>query len=295
MRSMTAYGRSVGQDGGKSYSCEIKSVNNRFLDVSVKLPRQYSFLEERVLAYIKSRISRGKVDVGISIEAKESKNVTVSLDKAYTDSYIAALKELKDGYGLYAPDGIPFTLVASNPNVFVTDKPSEDEEQDWAELLPFLTEAVDNYDRARVAEGERLKADLLSKRDNLKRITGIIKEKSEANSVGYKAKLEERLRKTLSDLDMTFSSDRILTEVAIFADKIAVDEELTRLGSHFVAFEDALNSDEPAGRKLDFLVQEMNREVNTTGSKSCDAEIAALVVEAKCEIEKIREQIQNLE
>lgn len=294
MKSMTAFGRATGCAGGKNYVCEIKSVNNRYFDLTVKLPRNYTFLEERVTAFIKGKnISRGKIDVYIGIEAAGSRGVTVALDQVYAESYINALKTLKKKFSLSGK--VTLELASKGDGMFIPYKPEEDTEADWQALIQFLNEALDRFNATRNAEGERLKADLLQKKDNLMSIVSEIKEKSEKNAVLYKGRLEERLRKTLGELDLTFSSDRILTEVAIFTDKIAVDEEMVRLDSHFKAFDETLSSEEPVGRKLDFLVQEMNREINTTGSKSCDAEIAALVVSAKCELEKVREQIQNLE
>ena len=174
-------------------------------------------------------------------------------------------------------------------------KPEEDADRDWAALLPVLTEAMSRFQAAREAEGARLREDLLAKRRHLADLAERIGALSAANAASYRERLETRLRQTLADLHMEFDDQRILTECAIFADKIAVDEELVRLNSHFQAFDEAMDSDGPVGRRLDFLLQEMNREVNTTGSKSNDSEIASLVVDAKCELEKIREQIQNLE
>ena len=254
-KSMTAFGRATGSAGGKNYTVEIKSVNNRYLDCSVRLPRAYGFLEEKILGFIKGRgITRGKLDVYVGIEVTGSEGATVELDSAYAEAYVKALRKLRDISGL--TDDISVMTVAQNRDLFIVKKPEEDAERDWAELLPVL---------------------------------------SEANTRNYREKLIARLKQTLDGLDIEFDGSRILTECAIFADRTAVDEELVRLKSHFDAFDAAMNSSEPVGRRLDFLLQEMNREVNTTGSKSNDAEIAALVVDAKCALEKIREQIQNLE
>ncbi len=294
MRSMTAFGRATGQTGGRFYVCEIKSVNNRFLDVTVKLPRSYSFLEERVTALVKERgISRGKVDVFIGIEAAGSRGVTVGLDTLYADSYIAALRELKEKYSL--PGKITLELAARGDEMFIASKPEEDAEADWQGLLPYLNLALESFEQSRTAEGERLRDDLAAKKENLRSIVSDVKEKSAINAKGYRAALEEKLRKTLDEVGVTFSSDRILTEVAIYVDKTAVDEETVRLDSHFKAFDDALNSPEPVGRRLDFLVQEMNREVNTTASKANNVCAAKIAVEMKSEIEKLREQVQNVE
>ncbi len=294
LKSMTAFGRATGSSGGKNFVCEIKSVNNRYLDCSVKLPRAYGFLEEKIISFIKeSGISRGKLDVYVGIEVTESEGSSVQLDSAYAEAYIKALRELRDRFGLC--DDISTMSVAQNRDMFIVTKPVEDTEKDWESLLPTLRAALDSYNASREREGMNLRSDLMKKKENLVLISQRITEISEHNIGSYREKLEERLRHTLDGLDIEFDGARILTECAIFADKIAVDEETVRLKSHFAAFDEAMNSSEPVGRRLDFLLQEMNREVNTTGSKSNDAQIAALVVEAKCELEKIREQIQNLE
>ena len=219
--------------------------------------------------------------------------MTVELDTAYAAGYLAALKRLRDEYAL--PDDITTMTVAANRDLFLVKKPAEDADRDWEELRPVLAEALANYNTARETEGANLRADLLAKRYHLETLAEEIARRSEENIAAYRGRLEARLRQQLADLDMVFDAQRILTECAIFADKIAVDEELVRLKSHFAAFDEAMDSDGPVGRRLDFLLQEMNREVNTTGSKSNDSAIAALVVDAKCELEKIREQIQNLE
>ena len=294
IKSMTAFGRAVGQAEGKQFVCEIRSVNNRYLDCTVKLPRSYGFLEEKVLAFVRGAgISRGKVEVYIGIEVTESIGVTVDLDEGYAKGYLAALRRLRDEFGL--ADDISTMSVAANRDLFVVKKPVEDADRDWEALLPTLTEAMKAYNAAREAEGANLRADLLAKRQHLEGLTDKIAVLSEKNVAGYRARLEARLRQQLADMDIVFDGQRILTECAVFADKIAVDEEMVRLKSHYAAFDEAMNADQPVGRRLDFLLQEMNREVNTTGSKSGDSEIAALVVDAKCELEKIREQIQNLE
>jgi len=294
IKSMTAFGRAVGSGSGKNFVCEIRSVNNRNLDCSVKLPRSYGFLEEKVIAFIRgSGITRGKVEVYIGIEVTETVGAEVELDRGYAAGYIAALKTLRDEFGLV--DDISTMSVAANRDLFLVKKPAEDADRDWEELLPVLSEALAAYNRARETEGANLRRDLLAKRHHLEELADRIGVLSADNTAGYRTRLETRLRQTLETLNMEFDSQRILTECAIFADKIAVDEELVRLKSHFSAFDEAMDSDQPVGRRLDFLLQEMNREVNTTGSKSNDSTIAALVVDAKCELEKIREQIQNLE
>ncbi|MDD6799833.1 MAG: YicC family protein [Firmicutes bacterium] len=294
IRSMTAYGRATGSAGGKEYTVELKSVNNRFFDCSVKIPRQYGFLEEKIKAFIQqSGISRGKLDVFIGIDIVETEGVIINLDEEYASSYISALKRLSERFGLI--NDITTMRVAQNRDIFTMKKPEEDMERDWEELRPILEEAIGAYNAAREREGANLKNDMTEKLAVISEKLEKIKEKSEINKKSYEEKLENRLRAVLDGLDIELDAGRILTECAIFADKIAVDEETVRLESHFGAFFEALSSDEPVGRRIDFLLQEMNREVNTIGSKSVDSDIAKLVVDCKCELEKIREQIQNVE
>jgi TIGR00255 family protein len=293
-KSMTAYGRATGSGGGKDFQVEIKSVNNRYFDCTVKAPRAYGFLEERVKARLQSAgVTRGKIDVYVGIDVVETLGLEMKLDSAYAASYIASLRRLRDEFGL--ADDISVMTVAQNRDIFSVRKPDEDMERDWQELLPILDEAISVYNTARLTEGENLRRDMEAKLRHIAELAARIGEKSAENAASYRVKLEDRLRRTLDDLGVKVDDARILTECAIFADKIAVDEELVRLGSHFSAFSEAMAADGQTGRKLDFLMQELNREVNTIGSKSCDAEIAQLVVDCKCELEKIREQVQNIE
>ena len=294
MKSMTAYGRSVLQTEAKSITVEIKSVNNRLFDCNIKLPRVYSPLEDRVRGLIQSKgPSRGKVDVFIMLNVKSSEGVLVSLDRGYAESYVNALRELRDEFGL--KDDISVMTVAQNRDVFTTEVPAGDTEKDWEELSPVIEEALAAYNAMRAAEGERLCRDLVEKKKNLAAMAAKVKTLSEKSISEYRDKLEARLRRTLGDLDIVIDEARILTECAVFADKVAVDEELVRLDSHFAEFDKMTASDEPVGRKIDFLLQEMNRETNTIGSKCSDSEIAHTVVDMKAELEKIREQIQNIE
>ncbi len=292
-KSMTAYGRSTGMSGGKSVTVEIKSVNSRFFDPTIKITRNYSFLEEKVKSYLQSKISRGKVDVWIGIEVLDTAGCRISLDRGYAESYIGALEELRDTFSL--KDDITVMRVAANRDLFVISQPEEDIELIWQEVLPFLDEALDAFSKSRAQEGENLANDLLKKKKNIESIVSEIAKRSEECVASYREKLEARIRKILEHYEVSVDENRLLTETAIFADKIAIDEELVRLKSHFEAFDRIFTSDEPVGRKLDFLVQEMNRETNTIGSKCSDSEIAHRVVDIKCELEKIREQIQNLE
>ena len=294
MKSMTAFGRSKQTVGGKDITAEIRSVNNRYFDCNTRLPRAYSYLEEKIKPYLQSRgISRGKVDVSISIEVVETEDVEVALDTAYAKGYIHALRCLKDEFGLV--DDISVMSVARNPEIFNVRKPEEDMESDWADVRCVLSVAVDAFLAGRAAEGANIEKDLRNKINSICKITEKIESLSEKNIKGYHEKLRERLTQILADNKITADENRILTECAIFADRVAIDEELVRLHSHFSAFDNILTLDEPTGRKLDFLIQEMNREINTIGSKCSDSEIAHLVVDVKTELEKIREQIQNIE
>lgn len=295
-KSMTAFGRSrrTSSDGALDITAEIKSVNSRYLDCSVKLSRAYSCLEDKVKSYLTSSgISRGKVEVYIGVDVLEKRGDTVVLDKAAAESYINALKELRDEFSL--PDDITTMKVAENRDIFTTKRADEDLDSDWEEIKSVLAEAVDGFIAMRAAEGERLCTDVMKKAETIKASAAKIKELSENDIKSYPAKLEQRIKQLLSDFDVETTEQRILTEAAIFADKAAIDEELVRLDSHFKALDEIVHSDETAGRKLDFLVQEINREINTIASKAGNSEIAHLVVEMKTELEKIREQIQNIE
>ena len=294
IRSMTAFGRAVLQGERFDLTAELRSVNNRYFECSVRLPRAFSGLEERVKPYLQSLgISRGKVELNVTA-AKNEATAALPINETALRAYLDALYRLRDEYGLR--DDISVMRVASNPAVFA---PEQDEKTDmdalWEELRPVIAAAAERFLAGRDAEGNRLAADLRAKLAHLRELTERIESLSEGNIRAYRQKLEERLRVVLEERAVTVDESRILTECAIFADKLAIDEEMVRLRSHFALFEEILDGNEPAGRKLDFLLQEMNREINTTGSKSCDSTIAHLVVDAKNELEKIREQVQNLE
>lgn len=292
LRSMTAYGRCELTVDEKDIIVEIKSVNNRFLDASIRIPRNYSYLEDRVKRELTLRgISRGKIEINISISS--SANVSISIDSAYAKGYIDALRSLRDEFSL--ADDISVMTVARNQEIFKLKRPEVDEDAEWSALYKVLSPALDGFISMREKEGENLAADIKDKIDLLREYAKKVSAMSEADIKGYREKLEARLRQVLADNRVTADENRILTECAIFADKVAVDEELVRLESHFKAFLEFLNSKEPVGRKLDFLLQEMNRETNTIGSKCSDSDIARVVVEMKSELEKIREQIQNIE
>ena len=294
IKSMTSFGRARSTVGGKDITVELKSVNNRFFDCSVKLPRAFSYLEERIKPYLQSKsISRGKVDVFITINVIDTPDVSFDVDEGYARAYIDALRKLGDTFGLR--DDVSIMSVARNPDIFVVKKSEEDADKDWADLCTVLDEAIERFLAARLREGENIKKDLLGKIEAIRERVNTIESISLTDTVSYREKLETRLRDMLSDNRIVFDENRILTECAIFADKVAIDEELVRLRSHFEGFAEILESNEPAGRKLDFLVQELNRETNTIGSKCQNSSIARLVVDIKCDIEKIREQIQNIE
>ncbi len=294
IKSMTAFGRARATVGGKDITVELKSVNNRFFDCSVKLPRAFSFLEEKIKPYLQTKgISRGKVDVFISIDVIDTPDVRIDIDEGYAAAYISALKTLGEKFGI--TDDISVMTVARSSDIFIIKKSEEDTEKDWADLREVLDEAVGKFLGARLREGENISRDLSAKVRSIGEKLKQIEALSLSDTTTYREKLEARLREMLSDNRIVFDENRILTECAVFADKIAIDEELVRLRSHFDGFEDILAADEPAGRRLDFLVQEMNRETNTIGSKCQNSAIARLVVDIKCDIEKIREQIQNIE
>ncbi len=296
LKSMTAFGRAraLSASGAKDITAEIKSVNSRFLDCTVRLPRAYSFLEEKIKAYLTERgIVRGKIEVYIGIDVLEQDGMEIALDGALAQSYLTALYSLRDRFGL--KDDISVMSVAANRDLFLVKKPEDDMERDWEEIRTVLSAAIDSFLAAREREGENLKVDILAKAEKIKACAAQVKTLSEADIDGYKTKLDTRIHQLLENYTIQIDEQRILTEVAIFADRAAIDEELVRLNSHFSALNDILDSPEPAGRKLDFLLQEMNRETNTIGSKANNAAIARLVVDMKSEFEKIREQIQNIE
>lgn len=296
IRSMTAFGRAVknAEAEGKNITVELKSVNNRYLDCNVKISRAYSFLEDRVRQYVQAKgISRGKLDVYVGVEVVENVGMTIALDSALAESYIAALRKLRDEFNL--ADDISVMTVAQNREIFTVTKPEADMESDWLSIKPVLDEAIAAFLKVREAEGEKLKADILDKLAKIESIVAKIKTLSEDDIAAYHTKFTTRLTNLLADNMVELNPQMVLTECAIYADRVAIDEELVRLGCHFDAMKEIFKADEPVGRKLDFLMQEMNRETNTIGSKCSNTTIAALVVEIKSELEKIREQIQNIE
>ncbi len=290
LKSMTGYGRCEKIEDGRKILAEIRSVNHRYSDYSVKVPRYYGFLEDRARKYVANTIARGKVDVFISIESYGD-DVEISLNDDFAKKYIDALYRLKEEFGL--KDDISVTSVARNPEIFNIEKKEADEDEIWALVEPVLKEAVDSFVLMREREGERIRKDLEARIEYMKLLTAKIEERSPKTVADYRERLYAKIRDVLEDKEV--DEARVLTEVAIFADKVAVDEELVRLKSHFEEFYNIINCGDPAGRKLDFLIQEINREINTTGSKANDIEVAKTVVDLKAETEKLREQIQNIE
>ncbi len=294
IRSMTGFGRARRDFPDKALTVELKSVNSRYLDLFVKAPRLYNPLEAKIKQYLQTHdIRRGKVELSISLEKKESTETVIHLDEALVSGYLSALYTLRDRFGL--TDDISVMRLAEFRDIFRSDKPEEDLDAEWNDLLPVMEEAVAAFLLSRENEGEALNKDLLSRLSLVEEYKNRVAALSEEDKTAYRGRLEGRLRQTIGDAGLSFDENRILTECAIFADRVAVDEETVRLDSHFDAFRAILSSKEAAGRKLDFLMQEMNRETNTIGSKCSNAEIAQIVVNMKCELEKIREQVQNIE
>ena len=294
IRSMTAFGRAKRRGEEKDITIEIKSVNSRFFDCNVKLPRAYIFLEERIKEHIKANaVARAKVDVFVTVDNHTSGVGNIGLDTALVESYIAALNRLRDEFGL--KDDISVMSVARNQDIFTYDKPEEDLEAEWEIFRSVLDEAISGYTEMRESEGAKAETDIKAKIELVRSYADEVEQISKEDTVGYRDKLEAKIRAILDDASINPDENRLLTECAIWADKIAIDEELVRLRSHFGAFYDIIASAEPSGRKLDFLMQELNRETNTIGSKANNARIARIVVNMKGELEKIREQIQNIE
>ena len=288
---MTGYGRSEQIVDGRAVTVEIKSVNHRYFEFSCRTTRGYSFLEEKLKSFLQGRITRGKVDAYISVETLESAQTQVLVNHSLAEGYVQALRELAERYGLR--DDISVSTVSRYSDIFSVHKAPEDEEAVWNSVQQAAKEALKNFLAMREAEGERLRADVLSRAGTIMKLVDEIETRSPQTVAEYQERLRQKIQELLGD--NTVDEQRLLTETAIFADKVAVAEETVRLRSHFRQMEEMMKTDAPIGRKLDFLVQEMNREANTIGSKAVDSKIAYLVVDIKAEIEKIREQIQNIE
>ena len=291
IKSMTGFGRFQNTVDGKDITVEIRSVNHRFFEFSARISRGYGFIEDKLKNFIQSQVSRGKIDVHVSIVSVDDGAVVVELNRSLAEGYISALRSLAADYGL--TDDITVSSVARYNDIFTVRRAAEDEDAVWAAVKTVAQTAVDNFIAMREAEGAKLRADVEMRADAI--IANV--EKVEAASPETLAAYRERLYNKIAEVigDRNVDEQRVITECAIFADRIAVDEETVRLRSHIDQLRAVLSSDEPAGRKLDFIVQEINRETNTIGSKSQNSSIAHIVVDMKAEIEKIREQIQNIE
>lgn len=291
VKSMTGYGRCVETVGGREFTVELRSVNNRYLDCTVKLPRALSFAEDAVKQAVKAAISRGKVDVFISMRSESGSDTKVTLNAPLVEGYLAAMKEMAQRYGVL--DDISVSTLARMPDVFTVEREEVDEEQLLKDLMTVVDKAIAGYDAMRSAEGQALERDLRSRGETILELVAQVEAGSGETVAAYRARLEGKLREVLASTSIDES--RILTEAAIFADKVAVDEETVRLRSHLDQMNRMLGSGGAIGRKLDFLLQEMNRESNTIGSKCSDVRLARIVVDIKAELEKIREQTQNIE
>ncbi len=288
---MTGYGRGVETVNGREFTVELRSVNNRYLDCSVKLPRSLSFGEDAVKQAVKNTISRGKVDVYITVRSETADTAKVTLNTAMVEGYLAAMQQMAENYSV--KNDISVSLLSRMPEVFSVEKPEVDEEQLLSDLMGVVNKALANFDAMRTTEGKALENDLRSRGETILGLVSQVEAGNAQTVIDYRARLENKLREVLENT--AIDESRILTEAAIFADKVAVDEETVRLRSHLAQMNTMLTSGGAIGRKLDFLLQEMNRETNTIGSKCTDVRLARVVVEIKAELEKIREQTQNIE
>ena len=291
VKSMTGYGRARQTLNGRDITVEVRSVNNRYLDCTVKVPRTYIFAEDAVKARVQKAVSRGKVDVFITIDAAAADETVVAVNEPLARGYYEALTRLKDMFSL--EDGLNAVTLAKFPDVLTITKAEEDLESVAADICAVLDEALAAYNAMRTVEGGKLREDIAGRADTIEAVVGKVEERSPQTVAAYREKLLARMQEVLQST--AIDESRILTEAAIFADKIAVDEETVRLRSHLSQLRTMLESDQPIGRKLDFLIQEVNRECNTIGSKCNDLTIAKDVVNMKAEVEKIREQVQNIE
>lgn len=293
IKSMTGFGRSEYTDGKRNITVEIKSVNHRYSDISIKMPRRYGFAEDKVKNAVKERIRRGKVDVSIMVENITENDVNIKLNTMIAKQYYENLLELRKEFSVEGD--ITLQFLAGLPDVMKAIPDVEDEEKITKAILIPVAEAAANLEKMRAVEGEKLAEDLIAKGRNIRSILDKIAERAPQVSIDYTARLRERITELIGG-SIEVPEDRILVEAAIFADKCAIDEEITRLGSHLIQLENIVTkSTQPDGKKLDFLVQEMNREANTIGSKANDITITGYMLEIKSEIEKIREQVQNIE
>ena len=291
IKSMTGYGRSVQTVNGREFTVEIRSVNNRYLDCTVKLPKALTFAEDAVKQAVKQAVSRGKVDVFITMRAEGGSEAKVTLNPTMVEGYLNAMNEMAEKYGI--TNDVSVSVIARMPDVFTIEKPEVDEEQLKGDLMAVVCAALEGYNAMRTAEGAALDADLRSRGETILGLVAQVEGGNGQTVIDYRTRLENKLREVLANTSI--DENRILTEAAIFADKVAVDEETVRLRSHLKQMNAMLDAGGAMGRKLDFLLQEMNREANTIGSKCSDVKLARIVVDIKAELEKIREQTQNIE
>ena len=291
IKSMTGYGRAQKILNGRDILVEIRSVNHRYYEYSSRVPRAFNYVDEKLKALLKQGISRGKVEVNVTINNIEGRDTEIALNKGAAEGYVNALRSVSAELGL--EDDLTLSKLIKLPDIFNIQKTPDDEEQVWDDVAAVAGEALDKFVSMRETEGEKLRNDVLEKSDLILKMVGQVEALSPKTVENYRGKLYQKLSELLESKDI--DQQRFLTEAAIFAEKIAVDEETVRLRSHVSQLRDMLDSADPIGRKLDFIVQEMNREVNTIGSKAQDLNITKIVVDMKAEIEKIREQIQNIE
>ncbi|MGI5958847.1 MAG: YicC/YloC family endoribonuclease [Massiliimalia sp.] len=291
VKSMTGYGREQRIVNGRDISVEIKSVNHRFFEYSARVPRAYGYLEEKMKSFLQAQVSRGKIDVNITVFNLEGSESEVEINQTLAAGYVKALRSLPEELNL--TDDLSLSTIARFGDIFSVRKAAEEEEVIWNDVKQVAQDAVDKFVRMRTVEGERLKQDVSSRLETIGGILEKIEAKAPQTVAAYRERLTAKMQEVLQDKNI--DEQRILLEAAIFSERIAIDEETVRLHSHLKQFEKLLETGNAIGRKLDFMVQELNRETNTIGSKAQDVEITGYVVDIKSEIEKIREQIQNIE
>ena len=291
LKSMTGFGRATEHIGGLDVTVEIKSVNHRYFEFSCRVPRVYQFLEDKLKGLCQQSISRGKIELGVFIEDNSENSTVVEINRSYADAYIAALKQLASEYRI--KNDLKISAIAGNSELFKVRRNEIDDETITEAVMTVAQKAIESFIEMRKVEGERLCADIASRSETILGRVALVEERSPETVKAYRERLEQKVRELLESASV--DEQRLITETAIFADKVAVDEETVRLRSHIKQLNSLLNEEVPMGKKLDFIVQEMNRETNTIGSKCQDVDIAHIVVDIKSEIEKIREQIQNIE
>ena len=291
IKSMTGFGRCEITENNRKFTVEMKSVNHRYLDINIKMPKKLNFFESSIRTELKNYISRGKVDLFIAYEDYTENNASIRYNRELAAEYMKYLRQMQEDFGL--EDDIRVSTLSRYPDVFTMEEQNVDEEKLWKELQKAIRGAAEGFVQTRIVEGEHLRDDLIEKLDGMLKLVDFIAERSPQIVQEYRQKLEDKVKDLLGDAQV--DENRLLTEVTIFADKVCVDEELVRLRSHITTTKDTLLEGGSIGRKLDFIAQEMNREANTTLSKSNDLEISNCAIELKTEIEKVREQIQNIE